>query len=347
MSKVIPTPVWPSIKAVAPGILLSLAVAGLALLGDFAERQLTGEAWLEALVLAILLGATVRLLLSRPAAFDPGIEFSAKYFLEIAIVLLGAGVSAAALASIGPAMLGAIAFVVFCVLAASYGIGRLLGLPKRMAVLVACGNSICGNSAIAATAPVIHAHSDDVASSVAFTAVLGVLTVLLLPLLVPVLGLSSTNYGILAGMTVYAVPQVFAATVPVSAASAQVGMLVKLVRVLMLGPVVLTLSLIAASRAGAAGRRPPLYKLVPWFIVGFLLMLAARSVGLISEPVAMALNAVSGGLTVVAMAALGLGVDIRKVLQAGMRVSATVILSLLVLLAASYAMILLLQVTAA
>ncbi|MBD9374665.1 putative sulfate exporter family transporter [Rhizobium sp. ARZ01] len=340
MSKVIP------FRTHAPGILLSLAVAGLALLGDFAERFLVGEAWLEALVLAILLGAAIRLLLPRPASFDPGIEFSAKYFLEIAIVLLGAGVSAAALASIGPAMLGAIAFVVFCVLAASYGIGRLLGLPKRMAVLVACGNSICGNSAIAAAAPVIHAQSDDVASSVAFTAVLGVLTVLLLPLLVPVLDLSSTNYGILAGMTVYAVPQVFAATVPVSAVSAQVGMLVKLVRVLMLGPVVVTLSLIAASRAGAAGCRPPLYRLVPWFIVGFLLMLAARSAGLIGEPVAMAMNVASGGLTVVAMAALGLGVDIRKVMQAGMRVSATVILSLIVLLAASYAMILLLQVTA-
>ena len=341
MSKVIP------LRTHAPGVLLSLAVAGIALLGDLAERYVAGQAWLEALVLAILLGAVVRLLLPRPAVFEAGIEFSAKYFLEIAIVLLGAGVSAAALASIGPAMLGAIALVVFCVLAASYGIGRLLGLSKRMAVLVACGNSICGNSAIAATAPVIHARSDDVASSVAFTAVLGVLTVLLLPLLVPVLELSGTDYGILAGMTVYAVPQVFAATVPVSAVSAQVGMLVKLVRVLMLGPVVFTLSLVAARRIGAAGRRPPLHRLVPWFIVGFLLMLAARSASLIGEPAAHVLDTVSGGLTVVAMAALGLGVDIRRVMRAGMRVSATVVLSLLVLLAASYAMILLLQVTAA
>lgn len=341
MSKVI------LIRAYIPGVVLSLAVAGLALLGDFAERQLTGEAWIEALVLAILLGAVLRLLLRRPATFDPGIEFSAKYFLEIAIVLLGSGISAAALASIGPAMLGAIAFVVFCVLAVSYGIGRFLGLPKRMAVLVACGNSICGNSAIAATAPVIQARPDDVASSIAFTAVLGVLTVLLLPLLVPVLRLSGVDYGILAGMTVYAVPQVFAATAPVSAVSVQVGMLVKLVRVMMLGPVVLLLSLVSTSRSGGDRRRPPLHRLVPWFIVGFLLMLAARSLGLIGEPAALVLSKASGALTVVAMAALGLGVDVRKVMQAGMRVSATVLLSLLALLAASYAMILLLQASAA
>lgn len=340
MSKAIP------FSAHIPGVFLSLAVAGLAYLGDVAERHLTGEAWLDALVLAILFGALLRFRLRRPAAFDPGIEFTAKYFLEIAIVLLGAGISAAALASVGPAMLGAIAFVVFCVLAASYGIGRLLGLPKRMAVLVACGNSICGNSAIAATAPVIRARPDDVASSIAFTAVLGVITVLLLPLLVPVLRLSGVDYGILAGMTVYAVPQVFAATAPVSAVSVQVGMLVKLVRVMMLGPVVLLLSLLPANRSGSNRCRPPLHRLVPWFIVGFLLLLAARSVGLIGEPAALAMNKASGALTVVAMAALGLGVDIRKVMQAGMRVSATVVLSLLVLLAASYAMILLLQAIA-
>ena len=114
-----------------------------------------------------------------------------------------------------------------------------------MAILIACGNSICGNSAIAAVAPVIGAHSDDVAASISFTAVLGVIVVLTLPLLVPVLQLSLTQYGVLAGLTVYAVPQVLAATLPIGALSNQVGTVVKLVRVLMLGPVVLGLSLLA------------------------------------------------------------------------------------------------------
>ena len=84
-----------------------------------------------------------------------------------------------------------------------------------MAILVAAGNSICGNSAIAAVAPVIGASSKDVASSIAFTAVLGVVVVLLLPLAVPLLHMTELQYGVLAGLTVYAVPQVLAATAPI------------------------------------------------------------------------------------------------------------------------------------
>ena len=125
-----------------------------------------------------------------------------------------------------------------------------------MCILIACGNSICGNSAIVAVAPIIGATSDEVASSIAFTAVLGVVVVLTLPLLVPILELSLTQYGVLAGLTVYAVPQVLAATLPIGALSNQVGTVVKLVRVLMLGPVVLGLSLLTRrARRGDDERR--------------------------------------------------------------------------------------------
>src|SRR3974390_3423814 len=95
--------------------------------------------------------------------------------------------------------------------------------------------------------PVIGADADDIASSISFTAVLGVLVVLGLPFLVPILQLSLAQYGVLAGLTVYAVPQVLAPTLPIGALSNQVGTVVKLVRVLMLGPVVLGLSLIAGK----------------------------------------------------------------------------------------------------
>ncbi len=104
-------------------------------------------------------------------------------------------------------------------LAVSFSLSRLLGLNTKLSILIACGNSICGNSAIAAVAPVIGADGDDIASSISFTAILGVLMVLGLPLLIPLLDLTATQYGILAGLTVYAVPQVLAATVrPASSA---------------------------------------------------------------------------------------------------------------------------------
>jgi uncharacterized integral membrane protein (TIGR00698 family) len=341
-----------------PGLLLCLAVTGAATVLEAAEARLLGRAWLEALVLAILVGTAVRTAWTPGRRWFGGINFSAKTLLEVAVVLLGASVSAGTVLAAGPGLLLGIAGVVALAIAASYGFGRLLRLPHRMAVLVACGNSICGNSAIAAVAPVIGADGEDVAASIAFTAVLGVLVVLGLPLLVPVLRLSGMQYGVLAGLTVYAVPQVLAATAPVGALAVQVGTLVKLVRVLMLGPVVLALSLltrrlrdeadeavphVTAGERPAPGR-PPLHKLVPWFILGFLALAGLRSAGLVPHAALAPTASVANWLTVISMAALGLGTDLRTVARAGGRVTLAVTGSLLALGAISLGLIRLLGV---
>jgi uncharacterized integral membrane protein (TIGR00698 family) len=315
------------------------------------ELRLFGRAWIEALVVAILLGAAVRTAWTPGRAWTPGIAFGAKLLLEIAVVLLGASVSAATILSAGPALLVAIIVIVTLALSFSFGVGRLLGLGKRLAILVACGNSICGNSAIAAVAPVIGADGDEVASSIAFTAVLGVVVVLVLPLIGTLLGMTQLAYGAVAGLTVYAVPQVLAATAPVGATAVQLGTLVKLVRVLMLGPVCLALSLFASKlrdepdepppnvTAGDRPKpgRPPLHQLVPWFIIGFVALVVARSAGLFPAALLPPIAHAATLLTVIAMAALGLGVDVRTVAKAGGPVTATVIISLLALGLASFA----------
>ncbi|AWV17555.1 hypothetical protein A3862_20320 [Methylobacterium sp. XJLW] len=343
---------------VLPGLILCLAVTGAALALEVIEAHLFGRAWLEALVLAIVLGTAVRTAWSPGPRFVRGIAFGAKTVLEIAVVLLGASLSLGTLLAAGPGLLIGIAGVVTLAIAGSYGIGRALGLAPRLAILVACGNSICGNSAIAAAAPVIGADGDDVASSIAFTAVLGVLVVLGLPLLVPLLGLSPMQYGVLAGLTVYAVPQVLAATAPVAALSVQVGTLVKLVRVLMLGPVVLALSLGAsrlrreadsAASSPTEGERPassrmPLHRLVPWFILAFLTLAGLRSAGLLPEAAVHPMAATANALTIVSMAALGLGVDVRSVVKAGPRVTLAVVASLAALTAVSLGLIRLLGI---
>ncbi|MDQ2808536.1 MAG: putative sulfate exporter family transporter [Chloroflexota bacterium] len=304
--------------------------------GQQLETALLGQPLLEGLVLAILLGMLVRTLwLPRPR-WQPGIAFTAKQILETAIVLLGASVSLPVLFAAGPLLGVGIVLVVVLGITASMTIGRLLGLPPRLAILVACGNSICGNSAIAAVAPVIGAQADEIAAAIALTAVIGVGVVLGLPLLIPLLHYSFYQYGVLAGMTVYAVPQVLAATFPVSALSGQVGTLVKLVRVLMLGPVVVFFGL----RAGAAAaKRPALHKLVPWFIIGFLGLATLRSLGLLPTALADPLRTLAGWLTVAAMAALGLGVDIRALRQVGGAVAGAVLGSLAVLLVISVTLI--------
>ena len=331
-------------RRLLPGLGLCLGVTAAALGLEGVELRLFGRAWLEALVLAILLGTAVRTTWAPPERFRPGIAFSAKTVLELAVVLLGASLSLATLWAAGPGLLVGIAAVVALAIAASYGIGRALGLPPRLAILVACGNSICGNSAIAATAPVIGADGEDVASAIAFTAVLGVPVVLALPLLVPLLGLSPVQYGVLAGLTVYAVPQVLAATAPIAAVSVQVGTLVKLVRVLMLGPVVLALSLGARRlREGAAPERAALHRLVPRFILAFLALTGIRSAGLIPEAALPPIAGTAHLLAVVSMAALGLGVDARSVARAGPRVVLAVVASLAALTAVSLGLIRLLD----
>ena len=330
------------IRNLLPGLLACVAITIAATLLQEIEVHFAGQPYLEALVLAILIGVAVRTVWKPGPRWQPGVNFSAKFVLELAIVMLGAAVSVGTIVALGPILMIGIACIVAVALGVSYVMCRALGLPQRMSILIACGNSICGNSAIAAIAPVIGADSDDIASSISFTAVLGVVVVLVLPLLVPILHLSLTQYGVLAGLTVYAVPQVLAATLPIGALSNQVGTVIKLVRVLMLGPVVLGFSLFARRLRPAKGqlnRRPRLGELVPWFIVGFLVVLAARSLDLIPTAVLPGITRTAAVLTTIAMAALGLGVDVRVVARTGARVTVAVTGSLIFLGLLSYGLI--------
>lgn len=339
----------PTLVRYLPGLALVAVVGAISFAIGALEEHLLGQPVIEALVVAILLGMLVRSARTLPAALEPGIDFSAKQVLEFAIVLLGAAVDLPLLLRAGPALAIGIVLLVIVGLAAGYGIGRAFGLPHRLAVLVATGNAICGNSAIAAVAPVIGAEREHVASAIAFTAILGVAMVLGLPHLIGPLGFSDYQYGVLAGLTVYAVPQVLAAAFPVSTLAGQVGTLVKLVRVLMLGPVVLFFTLThraptphadsATIGARTSRRAFTLARAVPWFIVGFLLLAALRSSGLLPESLGVRLKTLSGWLTILAMAALGLGVDLRALRKVGAPVVLTVVASLAVLLALSIALI--------
>ena len=321
------------------GIVLCALIAVVATAAGSVEHAVAGRAWIEPLVLAILIGAAVRTAWTPDARWKPGIDYSAKQVLEVAIVLLGLTLDVPLLLRAGPLLAAGIVVAVVGALAVGYLLGRTLGLRTRLAMLVAVGNAICGNSAIAAVAPVIGAEPDDVASSIAFTAVLGVFVVLTLPNLMGPLGLSDYQYGVVAGLTVYAVPQVLAATLPVSVLSGQVGTLVKLTRVLMLGPIVLGLSVAMRRRGATPQGRVAIGRLVPWFIIGFLLLAAIRATGVVPVPVVDAARWTSAALTVVAMAALGLGVDVRVLGRVGKPVTATALGALTLLLFISVALV--------
>ena len=332
-----------SVAVLFPGVVLCVLITLVSMGMQNLEERAFGHPYVEALVIAILLGMAIRTAVRPTERWRAGIAFSAKQLLEIAVMLLGASISFSAIAASGTLLIGAIVTTVIVTLGVSFSISRVLGLPTKLSILIASGNSICGNSAIAAIAPVIGADGDDIVSSISFTAVLGVLMVLGLPLLIPLLRLSATQYGILAGLTVYAVPQVLAATVPAGLVSTQIGTLVKLVRVLMLGPLVVALSLLAPRLRGNVANRKTAqispFRLVPWFIIGFLALAALRSLHIVPDVVIAPITRIAAVLTVVSMAALGLGVDIRILSSVGARVTAAVTLSLMLLLAMSIGLI--------
>jgi uncharacterized integral membrane protein (TIGR00698 family) len=274
----------------------------------------------------------IRTALGSWSAGEPGIRFTSKTILEIAVFLIGATMDVPRLFASGPTLAVAIVAIVCVGLSVGYGIGRAAGLSPKLAVLVACGNAICGNSAIAAVAPVIGAETEDVAASIALTAVLGVAVVIGLPLLIGPLALSHYQYGVLAGLTVYAVPQVLAAAFAVSVLSGQVATVVKLARVLMLGPVVLFFALRARREHIGTVKKLSVTKLVPWFVLGFIVLATLRSFGVISEGQASTTKIIAGWLTIAAMAGLGLSVDVRAVRSVGARVVVAVAGSLATLI---------------
>lgn len=327
---------WPAIasraRAVAPGLGLAALLTVIALvIGEVQERFLD-YAVLEPLVLALLFGLAVRALWPPREVFVPGIGFAAKQLLEFAIVLLGASLNLAAIVDAGFQLLAAVVISVSVTLVAGVALGRLAGLSTRLSILIAVGNAICGNSAIAAVAPVIRAKKQEIASAIALTAVLGIGVVLTLPALISLFELSDERYGVIAGLTVYAVPQVLAATIPVSAEAGQVASLVKHTRVLLLGPVVALFAWI--YRKGddeQATTRLSIGKFLPWFVIGFVALALLRTSSIIPEGLGNIAKDVSRILTSVAMAGLGLSVDLRSVRSSGPRV-ALVVIALTILL---------------
>lgn len=332
------SPVENGRRSVAPGLWLA---AGVSLLAWGAERvlvQWVGRAVLEAIVLAIVIGTVIRAVAVRTPAragrIEPGAAVASGLLLECSIVLLGAGSDLRALAAAGSSILIGVIGIVVLTLGFGTMVGRWFGLPRSHALLVAVGNAICGNSAISAAAPVVGARREEVASAIAFTAVLGVIVILGLPSLIPLLGLSDHQYGVVAGLTVYAVPQVIAAAYPVSLMAGQTAMLVKLMRVVLLGPVVLVLSLTEHRAA-----RVNWWRVVPWYIIGFAVTSALRTTGVIPASAGDAVREVARLLTVMAMAGLGLAVDLAAVRRVGARVGATVLLTLALMLGLSLALV--------
>lgn len=318
-----------------PGLALTVGVAAVGVGLSAWLHPIVGRGAPDAIVLALVGGIVLRAVWVPGTACQPGTLFAGKEVLEWAIVLLGLSTDLRAFASIGAPLLAGIVGIVVVALGGGFLVGRAAGLSHAHAMLVACGNAICGNSAIVAVAAVNGATREEVASSVAYTAVFGVAVVLALPVLSPLLRLTDLQYGIVTGLSVYAVPQVLAAAYPVSVVAGQTGMLVKLARVLLLGPVVLGVAVWERRRGLRSSPDTRGASYLPWFVVGFVLAAGVQTSGVVPAAVTAGAKSISHWATIVSMAALGLAVDVGAIRRVGGRVAVAVTASLALLLVLS------------
>lgn len=300
-----------------PGLVPGLALAaGLGLVAHLAGAQVPV---IGGPVLGILLGLLAGALLGDRPALVPGTAFAARTVLQTAVVLLGFGLSLGQVARIGldtlPVMVGTLVLA----LAAGPLLGRWLGVAGDIRTLVTVGTGICGASAIATISAVTGVTGVAVAVSVAVIFVYNALAVLLFPVLGHALGLSQEGFGLWAGTAVNDTSSVVAAATVYGATATSYAVVVKLTRTLMLVPIAVGHSVARARRESGDGAGMPWHRLVPTFLVLFLLAAAATSLGLVpgswSDPV----HELARYLTTVALTAIGLSTPVRAVRDAGWR----------------------------
>lgn len=310
-----------------PGLAVAGALAGLGFALSSAAPVAGPLLW------ALALGALAAPLIGDDPVTDAGVRVAATTLLRAGIALLGLRISIGELGHIGAGGAAVAAGTLSVTLGATILLGRRLGVPRDLALLIATGSAICGASAIAAMNSVTRADEEDVGYAVATVTLFGSLAMLLLPPVASAIGLSDASAGVWAGASVHEVAQAAAAGSAVSIAALKAATLVKLTRVMLLAPAV---SAVAASRrgAGAAAMR------VPGFVLAFLGLVALRSVVTIPAAVVDAAGVASTLLLAAALAALGLRIRIGALRAAGLRPLALGLAAWLIAAATALALVL-------
>ncbi|MFC8923487.1 YeiH family protein [Cellulosimicrobium sp. NPDC057127] len=344
-----PGVVTPDGAAPTPRLLPGLVATGLATAVLLLMSRLVPT--VSPLVVALVAGAAVGSLalgrargartVAAAAAVRPGVAWTASTVLRAGVVLLGLQLSLPDVLTLGWRGLVVVTTTLAVTFVATLALGRVLRVPRTAALLVATGFSICGAAAISAmqgvvarpgrTPAQVREDDDAVATALALVTVYGTLAIAVLPWLATLIGLDDDRAGLWIGASVQEVAQVVTAAGSISGAALATATVAKLARVALLAPVVTGAGLVAARRAGEDGRagrgaddaRPAGGRArvgpVPWFVVGFLVAVALRSTGVLPAVVIDVAALVTTAAFTAAMFALGLGVDVPRLLRTGRR----------------------------
>lgn len=308
-------------KEILPGLVVSVV------LGFFSIYLCNYIPKLGAGTIAIFLGMFVGNLFLNQKIFYKGYKFAESDLLSYSIVLLGATLSVSTLMELG---IGGILFIVLqmtvTIVWAIY-IGKKLKFSQNFSLMMAGGNAVCGSSAIGAIAPVIDADDEEKGIAITIVNVTGIFLMFLLPFIAEKLyDHSVTPTSALIGGTLQSVGQVVASGDMVSESVKDLSTIFKIVRVILLVVVVLVLGHLK-SRNNADIIKEEVEDVkkgtvrIPWYVIGFFITCALFSLGIISKDVSVICKAVSNKFEVIALAAIGLKVNVKELVKQGKAVS--------------------------
>lgn len=256
---------------------------------------------------------------NRPESFEAGIKFTSKKVLQLAVVLLGFGLNLSEIIVVGKSSLLIILSTISTALIIAFAAAKVLNIDSDIATLVGVGSSICGGSAIAATAPVINAKDEDIATSISVIFLFNIIAALIFPTLGVKLGMTHTGFGMWAGSAINDTSSVVAASGTWSTmfnddTALNYATIVKLTRTLAIIPITLVLGIIKSK--DSVEKVNPL-KAFPTFILFFLLASIVTTLLPLPETFLSSMKFLSKFFIIMAMSAIGLNTDIKKLISQG------------------------------
>lgn len=297
------------------GILLTLLIALVAkYIATFPFFSILGQ-----LVIAIIVGMVWRAAFKVQDTWQVGIAFSSKKLLRLGIILLGMRLNLADIYHAGASVFLIAVINLLFALMVVYGLTKMLKVDQKLGILTACGTAICGAAAVVAIAPQIKANQKETAVGAAIVALLGTVFTLIYTVLYSILDLTPTEYGIFAGGTLHEIAHVIAAASAGGNEAIDIAVIVKLTRVALLVPVAIIIGIFYRRMDKSEEKKGFTLSIIPWFILGFLAMSAINSLGIIPANVAQAFVNIAYILIAMAMAGLGLNVEIKTFKELGVK----------------------------
>ena len=312
----------PNIKStiadLLPGLLLTSALALIAT----NLQKLPSINIFSPLILAVLIGVSIRNTVGIRSVYKPGITFSLKKILRLAVILLGLKLSFVQVFSVG--LTGLIIVLVTLVSAFVFTcwFGTYLGVDRKLAQLIAAGTSICGASAVLATNSVVKAADEDVAYAVTIVTLFGTISMLLYPLLDLLFQTSPREFGLWCGVSIHDVAQVVAAASQKGLESGEIATISKLSRVIFLIPMLLGLGTLSAHQATESkpfGQKKLAKLPIPWFVFGFIALVILNSLSVFPPAFKEIVTQGNQLLLTISLAAMGLETNISKMRQTGLK----------------------------